>query len=681
MPVPAAAAEGLAAEGQAAASGPRQRQLGPHRLRAASPPKGRACAKKEEMAVPMDGLAFAALVHTLHTGWTGGLVSRITQPEPAYIVFHLRHRRENASLHCLLDQNEPVLWAARGDDSDDPAFAANDQRPGAHPSPFCMLLRKHLEGARLVAVRQTGWDRLIHLDFQVASDWREGRSWTFTLELIPRRANGVLIDPQEGKIVDALLRRPGRADDRSPGAAYVPPPSPDRVPPDAGASVVMPVLRLAPAHRPLARHMAAHIDGLSAPSAREILARAGVDPDWTGPLDEPLSAQLAAVLADMARRCREGDVEPSVCWKTVGDPLRDPGGLRQEPADVWAFPFTETAAADGTWVRCDSMAEAVRIRAEASLRAQRLEARRRRLERAVRAHLKRAQRKLTRRQEDFAKAEQAARHKRWADLLMANAHQLAGAAAGSSSITVVDWYGQPDDSGALPKVTIPLDPTMSPMDNARRYYRLYRRYHQAAARMEANIREAEEEAAYLEHVELALQWNPGPEELEELEQELMAGGYVDAPQAPARNRKKERVRTESRGGQPYRFRFEDGSEVRVGRNNRQNDRLTMGWARPDDVWLHARGVPGAHVIWRPAPAAGTEELDPEGLRRAAALAAWFSRARGASHVPVDYTFRRYVRKPRGARPGMVVYERERTIFVTPDAEEIAALWEQADDPS
>src|SRR5690606_636499 len=177
LPVPAAAAEGLAAEGQAAASRPRQRQLGPHRLRAASPPKGRACAKKEEMAVPMDGLAFAALVHTLHTGWTGGLVSRITQPEPAYIVFHLRHRRENASLHCLLDQNEPVLWAARGDDSDDPAFAANDQRPGAHPSPFCMLLRKHLEGARLVAVRQTGWYRLLQLDFQVASHLPHGRAW------------------------------------------------------------------------------------------------------------------------------------------------------------------------------------------------------------------------------------------------------------------------------------------------------------------------------------------------------------------------------------------------------------------------------------------------------------------------------------------------------------------------
>lgn len=629
------------------------------------------------MAVPLDGLAFAALVHSLNTGWAGGLVSRITQPEPAYIVFHLRHRREDATLHCLLDQNEPVLWGARADDGE-AAYALDPQRAQAHPSPFCMLLRKHLEGARLVAVRQTGWDRLVHLDFQAVSDWREGRAWTFTLELIPRRANAVLIDPKEGKIVDALARKPGRADDRTPGAVYVPPPAQDRVPPDGDEAVLRSVFRLAPEGRPLARHMAAHIDGLSTPAAREILLRANIDPDGHGPLDDDETARAAALLTDIARRCRDGDVEPAVRWRTLTDPGHVLGGPQREPVDVWAFPFTEEPPANETWIRCDTMAEAVRIRAEASLRAQRLNARRRRLERAVRAHLKRAKRKLVRRQDDFAKAEEAARCKRWADLLMANAHQLSGAAAGSTSVSVVDWYAEPGEDGMPPAVDVPLDATLSPMDNARRYYRLYRRYHQAVARIEENIREAEEEAAYLEHVELALQWNPGPEELDELEQELITGGYVEGPRAPAKGRKA-RAKTESRAGEPYRFRFDDGSEVRVGRNNRQNDRLTMGWARPDDVWLHARGVPGAHVIWRPAAPGDPEELDPERLRQAAVVAAWFSRARGASSVPVDYTFRRYVRKPRGARPGMVIYERERTIFVSPDPEEMAALWETADD--
>jgi len=121
----------------------------------------------------------------------------------------------------------------------------------------------------------------------------------------------------------------------------------------------------------------------------------------------------------------------------------------------------------------------------------------------------------------------------------------------------------------------------------------------------------------------------------------------------------------------------DGSEVRVGRNNRQNDRLTMGWARPDDIWLHARNIPGAHVILRPAGSRSGQEPDPEVLETAAMLAAWFSRARASQNVPVDYTLRRYVRKPKGARPGMVIYERQRTLFVTPDPERLERLLREA----
>ncbi|MDP3769153.1 MAG: NFACT family protein, partial [Dehalococcoidia bacterium] len=304
------------------------------------------------------------------------------------------------------------------------------------------------------------------------------------------------------------------------------------------------------------------------------------------------------------------------------------------------FPLTHVTGLRA--VPVETMSEAVH-RATAHLDAQaELDERRVGLIGAVRTPLSKVMRTEADLRKGLEEAAQSETTRQRGELLLAYASQIP---PGSSTATVPGYDGTP--------LEIPLDPTLTPIENARKLFHRYTKIRKARPALEERLRATEEERQYLESALAMADQATSQDDLEELTHELAAEGYL---------RRRPRATRRAASPKPRSYTLDGGAVVVVGRTNQDNDHVTFKVARPEDLWFHARGVPGAHVVLR----AGAEHPTAEEIERAASIAAWFSKARGASAVPVDYTARRHVRKPKGSRPGLVVYERERTIQVRPE---------------
>ncbi|HHW43634.1 MAG TPA: fibronectin-binding domain-containing protein, partial [Desulfotomaculum sp.] len=274
---------------------------------------------------------------------------------------------------------------------------------------------------------------------------------------------------------------------------------------------------------------------------------------------------------------------------------------------------------------------------------------------AVRREMTRVGRKLALQEESLAEAQRAEELKLYGELLTANLWRLE---KGAREVSLENFY----DPANRP-VTIPLDPCLSPVENAQAYFKKYTRARNTAVEARTRAEQSKEELEYLTGVETALHQAATMTEVAEIRQELEEQGYLPAlPAERPGKREPEKPR-------PLTFTSSDGFTILVGRNNRQNDYLTTRLARDEDIWLHTRQIPGSHVIIR----AGGREVPDTTLQEAASLAAYFSRARESQNVPVDYTLRKNVSKPRGARPGYVIYTGQRTINASPGEELVEKL--------
>ncbi|EKP95874.1 Rqc2 family fibronectin-binding protein [Thermaerobacter subterraneus] len=637
----------------------------------------------------MNGLVLAAVLQEL-SSLLPARVERIYQPEPHLLVLRLYAGRE---VHLLI-----------GADPSLPRLHLTARPPANPPAPpaFCMLLRKHLESLRLVAAHQgPAFDRWVQLAFVAPGPDEPARRRYLIVELLERRANVVLTDG-EGRILDALRRTPDSAS-RSllPGSRYQPPPAPTPLPDgDAGSlgrtwleAVTAPGPEAAAGRsrgsRPAWRRLLEQVPVLGRELAQEALHRAGLDPATGKPLPAEATAvpegagrgeTLARVVLGWLEAARQGRFDPVL--------VRDPAGAA---IALTAFPVTPPPGGrlerpqGALWPLCDTF---YRERLDALTR-QRL---RQQLEQLLREALGRARRRLEAREEDFERTEQAEPYRIYGELLTAFASQVP---RGAREVTLPNYY---DPQGAT--VTIPLDPALSPQENAQRYFRLYQKARRGREQAAALLEAAREEVAYLESVEQALAEAVSAGDLEAIAAELAEQGYAPAfanlaaqplPAAkgssprgadPGRGRDRgpagpaaaattgvplSRARRAGDGGAGFlRYRGPGGELILAGRNNRQNDALVTRVANPWDIWLHARQVPGSHVLLRLAHREA--EPSPEALEAAARVAAYHSRARSSGRVAVDYTEARHVRKPKGARPGFVRYEYARTLFVSPDPE-------------
>lgn len=575
--------------------------------------------------MPMDGLTVGFAARELNRILQGGRVDKITQPERDAVVLVIRAGSENHRLLLCASPNNARCHLTKGSFS-------NPLEPPA----LCMLMRKQLTGARVTEIRQVEGDRVVHVDLDAVNEMGDHVLRRLVLEIMGRHSNLMLLD-ENGRVLEAARHVSpdmSRIRQVQPGMAYLPPPSQGKLNPETlTADELYARLRSLEPGR-FSRVIADHITGLSRPAAEELAMRvlAPGDP-WPEDLRDACSrlADLLHRLPDMA--------DPRV--------LIDPDGTAEE---VFAFPyFSRDLSAQKAY---PTLSEAMEICFGSRDAKDRLNQKSASMLRTLKTHVERCEKKLAMQEEELASAERMEEYRMMGEAINANLYQLK---KGMAEAVLPDWFSE---SGG--EITVPLDIRLTPSQNAQKYFKKYQKARSARETAAVQREKTLEELDYLEGMLLDLDKCTGESELEEIRQELVRTGYMKR----ITNRRQQRQLPQS---QPYRFRSSDGIEIVVGKNAAQNDRLTAS-AKPDEMWLHAKDMPGSHVIIR-----AEGDIPRDTLMQAAILAAWYSKGQRSSMVPIDYTRKKYVKKPSGAAPGKVIYTHHKTAYITAEEDEVRKI--------
>lgn len=589
----------------------------------------------------LDGFSMHPLTRELDTALAGGRIDKITQPNKQSIILSVRQPGQNFLLHISINSQNPSAHL----------LEKNLENP-PEPPVFCMVLRKQIETGRIAKVRQHGLDRLLLIDIDSLAAGGRIVTKTLVLELMGKYSNIILV--QDGVIIDAL-RKIGANSSRVrtvlPGQTYELPPGQEKKDlfTDAIADI-MAIVKADPSLR-LDKALLAACMGFGPVSAKEVCFSAGLAPSMRiEALDE---ADFAAV-EDALQEIRESALH-------AGDASEPEDkavlllGENQKVLAMAAFPLHYLPeAAVLTFPTISAMLE----KADSLLGSYVLPDKDR-FRKLVKNEKNRAENKLTKLDEEIAAAENAEEFKVRGDNLMTYQYQFKDRE--DASVTVPNIYSERGET-----ITIPLDQRLTLVENMQACYKKYDKLKRAQELLQVQRRECEANIAYLESIEASLLASSSLAEIAEIHNELIAAGYL---------REKPKKKNNDKPARPFHFRAPDGTDILVGKNNYQNDKLTFKTARYNDTWFHTKDIPGSHVVLQNG---GTEPSE-EDILLAASLAAHFSKARGSSKIPVDYTEIRYVKKPSGSKPGFVIFTNQKTLYITPDEAKLAPILAQ--DPS
>lgn len=582
----------------------------------------------------LDGIFLHKLAQEITRQALGARVDKIHQPAREELVITLRSKGGPLRLLLSASANAPRIHF-----TDTPA-----DNPKEAPM-LCMLLRKHLGGARLAAVEQQGLDRVLFLVFEARTELGEETAITLAVEIMGRHSNIIAYD-EEGRIIAPIKRvgpeesavRPVLA-----GMDYSLPPAQDKLSIlEAGAKAVADAALASGRDAPLSKLLLEHMQGASPLLCREISHRAapGADPVASA-LTPEHRERLLSYLSELESMLRDGEPSPTAIISDAGKIIDF------SCVDIAQYgPNVKTRA-------FGSLSELLDFCYVRSAADERNKQRAGELLRRLTNLSERASRKAAAQRQELLECENREELRIAADLISANLHLLK---KGQASAELENFY---EPEGRLIKIA--LDTALTPAQNAQAYYKRYRKAKSAAGRLTGLIEQSEEQRAYIDSVLDLLSRAATQDEIEAIRQELEASGVLGRGRA---RRDKRAVKLE-----PVKYISSDGFTILAGRSNTQNDQLTLKTASKQDMWLHTQKIHGSHVII----VSGGREIPRATLEQAARIAALHSRARDSSGVPVDYTQVKNVRKPAGAKPGMVIYDNYRTLYVTPDAGEAGSL--------
>ena len=572
--------------------------------------------------MPLDAFCISEVTAELQS-LAGSRVDKVQQPERDVLLLHLRGSA--GAVRLLVSAGSGTARVHLTD---------MDRENPAEPPMFCMLLRKHLGGARLLSVEQPDWERVMLLRFACLDELGEASEKLLAVEMMGRNANLILVDGG-GRILDCLHRAdPMTAPKRPllPGLFYALPPAQEK------ENLFLTTEE---------RFTAAFARGKRDQCAGDWLVQsfAGVS---------PLLARELAVLASGDSDVRLGQTTAGKLWAAFNVLRAQPPVptllLRDGvPFDLYCRSIRQYGGALTQETR-ESFSRLLDSFYTEKERYAHQQQRSQALVKLVKNRRERAARKLAARLEERKATARRETWRQYGDLIKANLYRMS---RGQTVLEAENFY-DPENA----PVRIPLEAKLSPQQNAERYYKLYTKAKNAEKVLTEQISEAERELEYLESVLQELSLAAGEKDLGEIRQELISQGYL---------RPTDKRRRKDPPPRPLSFRSPNGCLIRVGKNNLQNDWLTLKAADKNELWFHVQKSHGSHVVAR----CGRE--DRETVEAAALLAAWYSDARDSANVPVDYTLVRYVKKPNGARPGMVIYTDYRTVYVTPEREKVEAL--------
>lgn len=577
----------------------------------------------------LDGIYLSLLAREFNKTLESARVDRIMQPERDEIDIVFRLRGGSARLLLSASANNPRVH-----------FTSHNKENPASPPMFCMLLRKHLSGGKFAGVRQAGFERILFFDLDCYNELGDPVRKTIAVEIMGRHSNIILID-ENGRITDAVKHideTMSRERQVLPGLRYELPPQQDKLSILTEPSEIIGRIR---AHKEceIQKALLDTLQGVSPVVCRELSQLACRDSAArTGGMSDEDYNRLRFFIERTAQGLqRDGQHYCAASDAKTGKPMDfafleiTQYGLAASTRDY----DSPSALLDDFYLERDRV-ERVNQRAHDILNL------------LTKAY-ERINRKIGNQQLELQSSVGRERLKVFGDLISSNLYRLQ---KGTTSCTLENYY---EDN--LP-VNIALDPSLTPVQNAQKYYREYRKASAAEGVLREQIAAGEAELEYLDSVFDELSRASGEAELSEIREELEAEGYL-------RNRSRQRGKNRNqpmKANKPLHYGTAEGFEIFVGRNNRQNDRLTLKTAAKGDLWLHTHNIPGAHVI----VVADGRNIPDSVVTLAAKLAAAHSKARESAKVPVDYTSVRNVKKPAGAKPGMVIYDHYNTAYVDPD---------------
>ncbi|MBS5334719.1 MAG: NFACT family protein [Firmicutes bacterium] len=568
-----------------------------------------------------DGIVTMAAVCEMRPKLIMGKIDKIYQPESEELVFHIHTKQGNLKLYASVNPGAARIHFIRSQLQNPPA-----------PLPFCMLLRKHIQGARITDITQTGSERIIEISLETLNELGFTVSKKLIFEIMGKHSNIILLDIASGKIIDSIKHVSidvNRVRQLLPGIIYQYPPKQDKIP-----------------FKELLGDISAEQNYISAnglsPDASVIQKTiGGISPSFAEEM--ALSNNSVEFLKNTCKKIYLSEASPVVYTDDKGIPREFHVTTLSEYEDVCtAIPF-------------DSLSECMEYYYNNKQSTNRIKQKSSDLLRTVSAQLDKLRLKEQRLKEDLLKAENSENLRLYGELLTANIHKIK---PGAKSATVTNYY----DGTAI---DIPLNPTVSPAKNAQRYFKKYGKAKTAVKEKQLQLSANDNDINYLESVISYLENARDISEIDALRRELEETGYIRKRKIPG-GFKEKKIKSD-----PYKYSIGDAFEILVGKNNKENDFLTFKTASSRDIWFHTKDIPGSHVILRASQNSGTntlppfEELPDEVIYAAASIAAYHSKGRKSENVPVDYVPVKYVKKPAGAKPGMVIFTNNRTVWVNP----------------
>lgn len=578
--------------------------------------------------MPFDGITINCLVNELNNKLKGGRVDKIHQPERSEIVMHIRSLGGNYKLLLCANPSFPRVHIT----------TTTKENPSSPPM-FCMLLRKHLSNGKIVGFEQVEFERIIKMNIESTDELGFKGIKTLVIEIMGKHSNIILIDTNE-KILDSIYHVDltiSSVRQVLPGLLYELPPSQGKSNPlcaDEGDVKAV----LTDAETELKSMLMSAYSGISPIVAAEIVYRSTGNSDTKGcEVNDAVRERTARSFVYMINKIKSGEFSPTVLTNAQSGKMMDFTSIDISLYETLATSEkyeTMSEALDGFYGK-KALKEAMAQKSYDLLKF-------------VNNNIDRCRKKLQIQNETLMKVKKRDKYKMYGDLITANIYRIV---QGMESIEVENYYSE-----TMEKMYIPLQKDLTPSQNAQKYYKRYNKDKTAEGETLKQKHINEQEIDYLESVKVAIQNAENVTELNQIRDELTEQRYL-------RGRDKIRKNKKAPLPTPMHYISSDGYDIYVGKNNLQNDYVTLKLSRSTDLWFHTKLIHGSHVLVKTTDA----ELVPDNTYiEAATLAAYYSKARGGQNVPVDYTEVKNVKKPSGAKPGMVIYVNYNTIYTNPD---------------
>jgi len=583
--------------------------------------------------MPFDGSVVNSIVHELNDKLVNGKIDKVYQPEKDELIITVRSYKETYKLLLSASSTYPRMHLTE----------ENKSNPAVAPA-FCMLLRKHILGGRIISIMQPEFERIIEIDIDSTDELGYSTHKTLIAEIMGRHSNIIFIDKPTSKIIDSIKRvsfEISSVREILPGREYKYPPSGNKSNPlKASRESFIEGIAKVPGSIKAEKYLMNVYNGISPVVARDICLRAGIDCDTDlKQCKGELIGRLYTSFSKLQEALQNASFCPNIIYKDG------------KASDFSCFKLD-------IYKDCDrqdfsSISNTVERFYNEKDSKDRIKQRASDIHKIVTNRLDRCYKKLEILGGELQEASDSEKYKIYGDLIMSNIYYLQ---KGEDLIRLQNYYSPEGEY-----IEIPMDTRLSPTANAQRYYKHYNKSKNAVMKINVQLEENKQEIMYLETQLDNLDKCTEELELEEIRNELAEQGYIKARKT-AKNKK-------MKASKPMRFISGAGFEIYVGKNNVQNDYLTLKFAANQDIWLHTKDIPGSHVIIK----TDGKNADDATLREAATLAAYYSKGKASSKVPVDYTLKKNVKKPAGAKPGMVIYDNYRTVYITPDEEKINSI--------